>query len=58
MKRKVLFVATVLRGHVLAIQVADSGDFRLERLYMNQKGNLFSEVIGLDLKIEEAPLSV
>ena len=55
-RRRFRKMKLVLRGHVLAIQVADSGDFRLERLYLNQKGNLFSEVFGLDLKIEEAPL--
>ncbi len=45
-----------LRGHVLSIIVPESGDFRPEQLHLDIKGGLFTQVFGLDLKIEEAPL--
>ncbi len=55
-RRRFRKMKLVLRGHVLAVQVPDSGDFRSERLYLELKGDLFNEVFGLELKIEEAPL--
>ena len=48
----------VQRGGVLAILVPESGDFRLERLNLELKGGMFNEVFGLEVKIEEAPLSI
>ncbi len=48
----------VMRGHTLTVMVPESGDFRSERLYLELKGGLFSQVFGLELKIEEAPLSL
>ncbi len=44
-----------LRGPALIVQVRDSGDFRAERSYLQLKGELFTEVFGFDLKIEELP---
>ena len=51
-------VKLVQRGHVLSAVVPESGDFRTERLYLEMKGGLFTQVFGLDVKIEEAPLSL
>ncbi len=45
----------VLRGHVLTIQVPEAGELRTERFYLELKGDLFNQVFGLELKIEEAP---
>ncbi|MBS1368712.1 MAG: HD domain-containing protein [Lentisphaeria bacterium] len=45
------------RGHTLVIQVPDSGNYRQERLYLELKGGMFNEVFGLELKIEEIPLT-
>lgn len=44
------------RGHTLVIQSPDSSGFRQERLSLEQKGGMFNDVFGLDLKIEETPL--
>lgn len=48
----------VLRGHTMTVVVPESGDFRSERLSLEWKGGLFNQVFGLELKIEEAPLSI
>ncbi len=46
------------RGHALVVLAPESGDFRLERLNLELKGEMFNEVFGLEVKIEEAPLSI
>ncbi|MDR0932101.1 MAG: HD domain-containing protein [Victivallales bacterium] len=48
----------VQRAHTLSIMVPDSGSYRQERLYLELKGGMFNEVFGLDLKIEEIPLTL
>lgn len=47
-----------VHGHTLSLQTPDDGggDFRLERFYLGLKGDLFGDVFGLDLKIEECAL--
>ncbi len=43
------------RGHTLVIQTPETGGYRQERRALDLKSDMFNEVFGLELKIEEVP---